>query len=236
MKPRTLLFILLISFTTPAYAQQMISSGTGFFISKAGHIITNEHVVRGCDVVKIRNSDMGWTQAQVIKTDSEIDLALLKTSAIPRRVAPIRAQSKYTPIRKGDRLLVIGYPENHGQTGKYKMNHSRVIDVKDPMGGDSYVLFEDAARHGNSGGPLLDESGNVIGVVMAKTQYYKVNLLNGQREQILETDLAISLPYLWEFIENEGIYTVTLSSALQHGYGYLERMAAEYIVNIHCVQ
>ena len=224
----------LLLLALPAHAQQ-IASGTGFFISKAGHVMTNEHVVRGCDTVRIRNHEMGWTEAEVVKTDAEIDLALLKSSTIPPRVAPIREEDG-TPIRPGERLLVIGYPEHHGQTGRYKISRSKVKDTKGPMGGDQWVQFEDAARQGNSGGPLLDESGNVIGVVMGKAELMRTNLMNGQQEIIGNSDLAISLPYLWNFLHGEGVYTVTQHSALQHGQGYLERMASEYIVNIHCVQ
>ncbi len=227
----TLGILALLAF--PAQAQQYYKSGTGFFISKAGHIITNEHVVKGCDTVRIRGA-VNPTQAKVIKVDADIDLALLKTSTIPPRVAPIR--EKGIPIRKGEKLLVIGYPEKHGQTGIYKVSHSKVKDTIGPMGSDRWVQFEDSARQGNSGGPLLDRSGNVIGVVMGKAQLTRTNVISGRVENMGNSDLAISLPHLWNFLEGENVYTVTMHSALQHGQGYLERMASEMIVNIHCVQ
>lgn len=214
-------------------AQQYVKSGTGFFISKAGHIITNEHVVRGCDTVKIRGA-VNDTEADVIKTDSDIDLALLRTRAIPPRIAPIR--NARNEIRVGEKLLVIGYPEKHGQTGIYKITRSKVKGQKGPLGGDQWVQFEDSARQGNSGGPLLDASGNVIGVVMGKAEIIRTNLANGRQEKVGNSDLAISLPYLWNFIKNEQVQTITQDSAVQHGNGYLERMASEYIVNIHCVE
>jgi len=213
-------------------AQQQVKSGTGFFISKAGHIITNEHVVRGCDTVRIRGA-VSPTDATVVKTDSDIDLALLKTTTIAPRIAPIRSARNI--IRASEKLLVIGYPEKHGMTGEYKISHSRVKENRGPLGSDKWVQFEDSARQGNSGGPLLDGSGNVIGVVMGKAQLLRTNLVNGQQQKVGQTDLAISLPYLWKFIEGENLHTVTLDSSLQHGDRYLERMAAEYIVNIHCL-
>ena len=220
----------LLPFSTGAAT---VKSGTGFFVSKSGHIITNEHVVRGCDTVRIRGA-VNDTNARVIKTDSAIDLALLRTGATPPRVAPIREARD--EIRIGEPLLVIGYPEKHGQTGVSKLTHSKVIGQKGPLGGNQWVQFEDSARQGNSGGPLLDASGNVIGVVMGKAEIIRTNLANGQQEKVGNSDLAISLPYLWNFIEDEQVHTVTLSSSLQHSNGYLERMASEYIVNIHCVQ
>lgn len=209
-----------------------VKSGTGFFISKSGHIITNEHVVRGCNTVRIRGA-ANDQEARVIKTDSVTDLALIKSNAIPPRIAPIRGERD--AIRVGEKLLVIGYPEKHGQTGIYKMTHSRVKGQNGPLGSDQWVQFEDSARQGNSGGPLLDASGNVIGVITGKAEIIRTNLATGSQETIGNSDLAISLPYLWDFIKNENILTVTQNSSLQHGIGYLERRAAEYIVNIHCL-
>lgn len=232
MRIKPLILCSTLLFSTTAHAEY-VKSGTGFFISKAGHIITNEHVVSGCDTVRIRGA-VEATEARVIKVDADIDLALLKTSTIAPRVAPIRQAG--IPIRKGEKLLVIGYPEKHGQTGIYKVSHSKVKDTLGPMGSDKWLQFEDSARHGNSGGPLLDNSGNVIGIVMGKMQLTRTNLINGRVENMGNSDLAISLPYLWDFLEDENVYTVTMHSALQHGQGYLERMASEVIVNIHCVE
>lgn len=233
MKMLLPLYSLCLASLLPILAHaQSFTSGTGFFVSKAGHIITNEHVVRGCDTVRIRGA-VEPTEAKVIKTDAAIDLALLKTRTTAPRVAPIRAGS--IPVRKGERLMVIGYPEDHARTGIYDVTQSRVIDMQGPLGGDQWVQFEDSARQGNSGGPLFDSSGNVIGVIMGKGQLMRTNPINGRTERISTSDLAINLPYLWNFIEGEGVYTVTQNSALQHGNGYLERMASETIVNIHCL-
>jgi S1-C subfamily serine protease len=224
----------LLTIHSSAYSLQRVSSGTGFFISRAGHIITNEHVIRGCNTVKIRGA-VSPTNAVVVKRDAEIDLALLKTRAVPRSVAPIRSEYGQ-PVRKGERLLVIGYPEKHGISGEYYLTQSRVKALTGPMGGDRWLQFEDSARKGNSGGPLLDSSGNVIGVIMGKAEIVRKNLSNGRVETIDNSDLAINLPYLWKFLEGQGVYTLNLQSALQHGVRYLEQQASGYIVNIHCVK
>lgn len=171
--------------------------------------------------------------AEVIKTDRDIDLALLKARTIPPRVAPIREEGG-RKLQKGDRLLLIGYPEKHGISGQYKIERSKVIDVKGPLGSDKWVQFEDAARQGNSGGPLLDESGNVVGVIVGKTETVRTNVITGIEEIIARSDIAINLPYLWQFLSDQNVQTVTMTSALQHGQGYLENTARDYTVNIHC--
>ena len=76
----------------------------------------------------------------------------------------------------------------------------------------------------------------MIGVVMGKAELMRTNLMSGQTESVGKSDLAISLPYLWNFLEDENVSTVTIQSAIMHGQSYLERMASEYIVNIHCMQ
>jgi len=217
--------------SAPVQAVQ-VASGTGFFISKSGYILTNQHVVAGCDEVSIRGA-VKPSQARVVKTDDEVDLALLKTKTIPPRVAHLRENNGY-PIQAGDAVMVIGYPGRHGMTGQYKRVHSKVIDVTGPLGGDRWIQFEDSAQQGNSGGPLLDESGNVVGVIVGKTQTIRTNNRNGQQEVVGRSDVAINLSYVWDFLAGEGIQTKTMTSALQLNNGYLERMAKDSLVNIHC--
>lgn len=208
-----------------------ISSGTGFFVSKYGYAITNEHVVRGCDKVMIRSSTVKPTEAMVIATDSEIDLALLKTNSIPPYMGQIRGYGNQ--IDKGDEVLVMGYPEERGQTGEYKIVASEVMDVSGPMGQNKWLQFEDAARQGNSGGPLLDSSGNVVGVVVGKSTLYR-ELANGRKEVIRHSDLAISLPYLVDFLDKNRVYYYKSHSGSGHSLGYIEQRARKFIMNIHC--
>ncbi len=224
------LYLTLFSFAANAH---MVKSGTGFFISKSGHILTNEHVVSGCDTVEIRGA-VKPTQAKVIKTDSLTDLALLKTAATPSRFVSFRSSHGYK-LKEGDPVMVIGYPEEHGISGEYFVKQSRINTITGDSRSDKWIEFEDASRQGNSGGPLLDESGNVIGVITAKAEIHRVNALSGRSEYLGNTDLAISLPYVWKFIENERIQTNMLYSDIRHNAKYLERLAAETIVNIHCL-
>lgn len=239
MTMRTSLYYALTAFLlhapTVQAEQYQVKSGTGFFISKSGYILTNHHVVAGCKSVMIRGA-VPMTQAAVIKTDSEIDLALLKTTAIPPRVAVLRVEGGES-LSVGDPLLLIGYPEEHGRTGIYDITPSKVISLQGPLGGDRWIQFEDAARQGNSGGPLLDGSGHVVGVVMGKSQLMRVNPINGQEEQVGKSDLAISLPYVWQFLQGVAVQPYTSTSGVaEYTRGYLEQQARDAIVNIHCRQ
>jgi len=231
-------WLLLVTLTVLSLAQQShsqqavrVSSGTGFFVSKYGHIITNEHVVRGCDTVAIRGA-VKHTEAQVIAVDEEADLALLKTDATPPRIASLRFYGE--PVGPGDGVMVMGYPENHGVSGEYKVETSEIMDVAGPLGEAKWIQFEDAAKQGNSGGPLLDLSGNVVGVVVGKSTLMQINALNGQEEVVRKSDIAISLPYLTDFLDRNNVMYYKLYSALQNSIPYIEQSAKDYIVNIHC--
>lgn len=220
--------------SSSAFAQSYsISSGTGFFVSKYGHIITNDHVVKGCDTVTIRGA-VKPMEAQVIANDTEADLALIAAPVTPPRVAPIRFYGE--EIVAGDDVMVMGYPREHGIRGEYKVVTSRVIDVAGPMGEPKWLQFEDAAQQGNSGGPLLDLSGNVVGVVVGKTMLVQRNNLNGKEEVVQRSDVAISLPYLIDFMNLNRIAYHRLYSALDNSVKYIEQTAKDYIVNIHCRQ
>ena len=214
-----------------ALAAAGIQSGTGFFVTNTGHIITNEHVVRGCRKVRIRGS-VNSTDAEVVDTDSQFDIALLRTASRPSRVANIRASDDALNIN--DPVMVIGYPLERGVSGIYKVVYSTVIGLQGPMNEAHWIQFADAALQGNSGGPLLDSSGNVIGVITGKTQMSMRNEQTGQDEVISTSDVAISLPVLKAFLNKNQVYFRTMDSQAYYSVERVENIAKFYIVNIHC--
>jgi serine protease Do len=234
---RLLVLPFLLLFALPVSAQQpglrYVASGTGFFVSKYGHIVTNEHVVHGCNTVMIRGA-VPQTEARVLHTDPEIDLALLRTESTPPDVASVRAYGN--AIGEGDRVLLVGYPEEHGQTGVYKIVESTVTGEKGPTGQAKWLQFADSARQGNSGGPLLDRSGNVVGVIVGKSELRRVNRTTQTEEVVQKSDIAVSLPYLQEFLEDQNVDYWRMYSGLYNATNFIEQHAKDYIVNIHCVR
>ena len=215
-----------------AYAERYrVSSGTGFFVSKYGYAITNEHVVRGCSEAMIKSSTLKPTYAEVVAVDADIDLALLKTRSIPPYMAQLRGYG--SQIGKGDDVLVMGYPGDRAKTGKHKIVTSKVIDVSGPTGQNKWLQFEDAAQQGNSGGPLLDDNGNVVGVVVGKSTLYRT-LANGRQEVVQHSDLAISLPYLIDFLNKNNVYYYKAQSGSGYNLAFIENRARNFIINIQC--
>jgi S1-C subfamily serine protease len=254
---RILLSLFLISLTTAAFAQpdgygrwqeqgrggqeqtgtqtapkkQMVQSGTGFFVSNLGHIVTNEHVVSGCNDVTVRGS-IEPVQGRVIAVDKERDLALIKADTRPRRVASIRASEENMNIN--DQVMVIGYPLERGITGEYKIERSVIVGLEGPQNEPYWIQFADAALQGNSGGPLLDSSGNVVGVIVGKTQLISRDTRTGEQQVIKKSDVAISLPFVKEFLLKNGVYFRYNDSTAYYSIDRVENQARDYVVNVHC--
>lgn len=218
-----------------AQQQQMIrfSSGTGFFVTSSGDIITNHHVVDGCKEVTIQGG-VPENKAKVIAVDKKFDLALLRTTVKPWRIASLR-HPDLSGLKLNEPVMVMGYPLDSYKNKKYKIAVSKVMGLKGPLDEPEWIQFADAALQGNSGGPLLDGSGNVAGVVVGKSQLFR-KLGNGREEIVSKSDLAISVDVLMTFLDHNYVnYRFTSSQ----GYMMPQRIEEEaknYIVNVLCQQ
>lgn len=211
-----------------------VMSGTGFIVSSNGHIITNHHVVNGCKTVRLQGALPGET-AEVTAVDEEHDLALLKTRARIRHVATIRHPGA-SKLRLDERILVMGYPLDSYVKDQYKVVPSKIIGLQGPEDEPHWIQFADAAQQGNSGGPLLDSSGNVAGVVVGKSELFTLYGRNGQPEVVSRSDIAISLPVLMRFLEKHYVayrFNGSFSYVME---ARIEDMAKGYIVNVLCIR
>ncbi len=225
------LAVLFISVIPGLSHAMLVSSGTGFFVSNNGYIVTNEHVVRGCSKVMIRGA-VDKTQAEVVALDSDNDLALLQTQSVPQRIAAV--SSTGARLNVGEPVLVMGYPLNHGISGDYAVVQSKILSLNGPKGEDKWIEFESSAQQGNSGGPLLDTGGNVVGVIVGKAYISRLNSSTLRMDQVAQTDIAISLPVLEAFLQRNRVFYRKQSMGFNYTSYRLENIARDYIVNIHC--
>jgi serine protease Do len=149
------------------------SIGTGFIIHKAGFIVTNEHVVRNVVDLRVRLYDGRELPACVVGADAPTDVALLKVE--PPAPLPILPLGDSEAVRVGEPVVAIGNPFgfNHSVTAGIVSAKERVVDrstLHEANEQDIYSFFiqTDASINvGNSGGPLLDATGAVIGISAA---------------------------------------------------------------------
>ena len=139
-------------------------AGSGFFIDAEGHILTNYHVIEGADRITVTLSDGRALRARVVGTDPAIDVALLSIdpSAAGGRL-PVAELGDSDKLRVGEWVCAIGNPLGYV--------HSVTVGVVSFMGRklfdnslDDYIQTDAAINFGNSGGPLIDARGDVVGI------------------------------------------------------------------------
>ncbi len=141
--------------------QEQAGLGSGVIISTDGYILTNNHVVEGADDIEVTLTDSRQAKAQVIGTDPETDLAVLK---IALDKLPVIVLGNSDQIDVGDRVLAIGNPFGVGQTVT-----SGIVSAlgRSQLGINTFENFiqtDAAINPGNSGGALVDVSGNLLGI------------------------------------------------------------------------
>ena len=146
---------------------RMRGSGSGFFVSRDGHLLTNHHVIDGCTRVSVKPSAArGHLAATVIGADQIDDLAVLEYSGQTKAVAKFR---KPLDLQVGDRIAVIGHPLHGLVAIKPIFVTGKVRDFqKDRLQRMGRFAIDADIRRGNSGGPVIDDRGYVVGVVSAK--------------------------------------------------------------------
>tara|TARA_B100001057_G_C22716721_1_gene898051 strand:- start:115 stop:1212 length:1098 start_codon:yes stop_codon:yes gene_type:complete len=138
------------------------ASGTGFFVSKAGHIITNYHVIEGCDSNKVAYKGK-LINTDTLAVDKTNDLAILKANITPNKVYAVATEDASLL----EDIIIAGYPLGKKVSAAIKTSKGSVTALAGY--GDNYSEFQtDAAlNQGNSGGPIINQKGNVIGVAVA---------------------------------------------------------------------
>ncbi|MBI1761983.1 MAG: trypsin-like peptidase domain-containing protein [Acidobacteria bacterium] len=136
-------------------------TGTGFLIDDAGYIVTNDHVIRGADRIRVRLADGRERRALVQGADAVTDIALLKIEAGP---LPLLQLGDSDELRVGDAVIAIGNPLDyeHSVTAGIISAKGRKVYNNEPF--EDFIQTDAAINRGNSGGPLLNQQGEVIGV------------------------------------------------------------------------
>jgi S1-C subfamily serine protease len=139
--------------------------GSGFVIDKAGHIVTNYHVVQGASVIQVSFSNNERFRAKVVGIDPSTDVAVLKVNVKSRALKTLTLGNS-DGVRVGDQVIAIGNPFglDRSVTAGIVSAVQRRIEAPNNFSIAHVIQTDAALNHGNSGGPLLDAQGDVIGV------------------------------------------------------------------------
>ncbi len=151
--------------STSPFGGQQSALGSGFVIDKAGHIVTNYHVVEGASEVTVSFSNRDTVKAEVVGTDPSTDLAVLRVETSASALTPLPLGNSDV-VRVGDAVVAIGNPFGLDRTATSGIVSAlqRLITAPNRFTIDHVIQTDAPINQGNSGGPLLNARGQVIGV------------------------------------------------------------------------
>jgi S1-C subfamily serine protease len=182
----------------PASKSVKAKSGTGFVVSANGHIVTNNHVIDGCSDLKGNLTGEAAMVLRVVSSDANNDLALLQapSTATFKEFARIRDRS----IRSGDSVVAIGFPFHGLLTSDFTVTTGIVSSLSGMRNDSRFLQISAPVQPGNSGGPLFDTTGQIVGVVTGKLDGLRVAVATGSIPENI--NFAIKTGALRDFLDN----------------------------------
>jgi len=224
------------------------TTGSGFFVSKLGHIITNEHVVRRCSSITVGDSTKKQVTVTLVEADKRNDLALLKISSTQMasvetkslirklgiKVVPLATDGlmRAEDVELGEDVLVAGYPYGEVFSNTIKVTKG-IVSANRGLGDDTGQFQIDAAvQPGNSGGPIYDENGNIVGVVVAQLNKRKFEKIVGSIPE--NVNFGIKASTVRQFLNASGLPTKWSKRSKSMSTRELAKIAKSQTVMVVC--
>lgn len=174
-------------------------TGSGFFFSDRGHLVTNAHVIDDYKYVAIKDSTGKIFEARILKLDKDADLAAL---VVDRPSAGLKIATSTADL-KGEDVYVIGYPMPGVQGQESKITSGVVSALSGLQGLESWMQISAPIQGGNSGGPLVTPGGVVVGAVVASINAKKLLERSGSIAQ--NVNYAIKSEAILQFLASLGV-------------------------------
>jgi S1-C subfamily serine protease len=205
-------------------------TGTGFVVSASGHIVTNHHVIHGC-IGDIKGNLTGEAQTtlRVVNSDPANDLALLQ--------APAGAFKSFAKIRdramhSGDSIVAIGFPYRGLLSSDFTVTTGIVSSLSGLYNDTRFLQISAAVQPGNSGGPLFDTSGDIVGVVTGKLDALRVAQRTGTIPENI--NFAIKTGAIRDFLDNSVVAYETAAPGAELKTADVTGNARAYTLMISC--
>jgi uncharacterized protein len=200
-------------------------TGSGFVVSSSGHVLTNNHVVEGCRQVRIPPE----TVAVKVASDAHSDLALLKVPNDSSKPASFR---QGRGIRPGAAVVIAGFPLQGVLTSDLNITTGTVSALAGPGNDRRLMQVTAPVQPGNSGGPLLDLAGNIVGVVVGKLNAIKLARLTGDIPQ--NVNFAIQAGTARSFLDAYSVPYDTVPSTEMLSPATVADRARQFTVLVEC--
>ena len=178
-------------------------TGTGFFVAPGGYLVTNHHVVEDTTTYAVRDFKGRFYRATVVASDPKRDLALLKVDGAFPTLKIISSDS----VSKGQRVLAVGYPQISIQGNESKVTDGIISSFTGVRNDENWFQISVPIQGGNSGGPLVTESGGVVGVVVATANVARFYKMTGNLPQ--NVNYAIKSKVLLEFLSAQNLQNIS---------------------------
>jgi hypothetical protein len=234
----------------PAPQVNSRTSGSGFFVSKLGHIVTNEHVVKGCKLLTVGDSSNIQVRAELLGTDRHNDLALVRISSTEKMSAETKSLIRkfvnmLSPlstngllrskdVELGERLLVAGYPYGDAISSTIKVTGGMVSAVRGIGDNSARFQMDAAIQPGNSGGPIYDTDGSIVGVVVAQLNKLKVAKAIGSLPE--NVNFGIKASTVRQFLTSSGLPTKWSARTRSMSTKEVAKIAKNQTVMVICNQ
>ena len=197
-------------------------------VSRGGYIITNQHVIDGCS--KVTASLTGVAKnAAVVREDVINDLALLKLSEANPEPLVFRSKSR---LRAGEPVVALGFPLTGLLSSEPHVTSGTITALAGIMDDTRFLQISAPVQPGNSGGPLLDSSGTVIGIVVGKLDAIRVAQATGDLPQ--NVNFALNAAIIKGFLDANGIEYKRLERSALSGVPEIAERAKRSLAYIEC--
>jgi S1-C subfamily serine protease len=212
-------------------AVRSVLTGSGIVITTNGLILTNEHVVRQCDSLQIVLDSNRTVKATLRNADPARDLALLAAEASFPLAAPVRQDGA---PRLGETVAVIGYPLVNVLSAQPNVSFGNVNSTVGVKGNPAQMQIDVPIQQGNSGGPVLDAAGNVIGIVVSKLNALRLAKSTGDLPQNI--NFAIRGDVVRSFLEAQQVDFTASSASLKLENTEIANRGTAVTVLVRCIR
>ena len=216
---------------TSAYAKndaKPAGTGTGFVVSRQGHVLTNHHVIDGCATIRT-TSEGGKKPLTVIGTDAGNDLAVLKLPSPFPNIARFREGRN---VRPGDSVVVVGFPLHGVLASEANVTTGTVSALAGIRNDTRFLQITAPVQPGNSGGPLLDQSGQIVGIVVSKLDTLRLAKATGDISQ--NVNFAINGGVAKSFLDSQSVEYETGASTKAMGSAEIGAVAKKFTLLVEC--
>lgn len=204
-------------------------SGSGFFVSSNGHVVTNAHVVSGCTAVSVVGSEKEISRARIVATSPADDLAVLKIEKQPRAMARFPESAR---IGQGATVIAYGYPLAPLLASSGSVSTGLVTALAGLRDNPRQLQISAPVQPGNSGGPLIDTRGVLVGVIVSKLDAIAIAGITGDIPQ--NVNFAIKASAVLDLLDAHGVAYQRQSTGPELTVEAATQGLRNYTVKVEC--